>query len=187
MSITRIGEAELRPLPRWARVALALRCLRRARGLVCPPAPQAQVLDEALARIQYAVETGHAGDDLADAAAAAYTLALDNLDAPPSSPTQADRDVSTCMVAHATAFAAEAATLTDPRQAAHLVAQSADFAIHAYRLAAAADTSSALAGMRADLELLLTASGLRADLERLRSASGWSDNTPVPAEFFPPL
>jgi hypothetical protein len=50
-----------------------------------------------------------------------------------------------------------------------------DFAIHAYRLAHAADTPSALAGMRADLELLLAASGSP------------SDDTPVPVDFFPPL
>jgi hypothetical protein len=173
MSAARIGENELRPLPRWARLALALRCLQRARGLVSPPAAQARVLDDALTRIEQAVATAQAGDELAEAAAAAYTLALDNLDAPPASPTQADCDVSTCMVAHATAFAAEAATLTDARAAAHLTAQSIDFAIHAYRLAAAADTTSALAG-------------IRADLQRLRSA-GLSDNTPVPAGFFPPL
>ncbi len=187
MSAARIGENELRPLPRWARVALALRCLRRARGLIHPGAAQAQVLDTALARLEQAVRTARAGDDLADAAAAAYTLALDNLDAPPASPTTADHDVTTCMVAHATAFAAEAAILADPRQAAHLVAQSVDFAIHAYRLAHASDTTSALAGMRADLELLLTAADSRADLQRLRSATDWTDETPVPPDFFPPL
>jgi hypothetical protein len=176
MSAARISENELRPLPRWGRVALALRCLRRARGLIQPASGPARILDDALARIQQAVAAGQAGDDLAAAAASAYTLALDNLDAPPSSgpaDAQADQDVITCMVAHATAFAAEAATLTDARQAAHLVAQSVDFAVHAYRLAHAADTSSALAGMRADLE-------------RLRSVAG-SDETPIPANFFAPL
>ena len=172
MSAARIGENELRSLPRWGRVALALRCLRRARGLIHPAREQARVLDEALARIQQAVESGQAGDELAGAAAAAYTLALDNLDVPAPA-TQVDRDVITCMVAHAAAFAAEAATLTDPRQASRLVAQSVDFAVHAHRLTHAADTSSALAAMRADLERLCSAGG--------------SDESPVPPTFFAPL
>jgi hypothetical protein len=174
MSAARISETELRPLPRWQRVALALRCLRRARGLLQPPASQSQVLDDTLEQIQRAVQTGQAGDELADAAAAAYTLALDNLDAVSGSPGGPDRVVCECMAAHAAAFAAEAATLSDPRQAAHLLAQSIDFAIHACRLAQSADTSSVLAGMRADLE-------------RLRSVTFPSDDSPVPADFFLPL
>ncbi len=174
MTSERIGEAEVRSLPRWARLALALRCLRRARRLIHPPTEQALVLDGALDRLEQAVYHGRAGEEQAAAAAAAYTLALDNLDAPPLTPAAADRDVTTCMVAHATAFAAEAATLADPHHAAHLVAQALDFAVHAYRLADPAGSSATLAGMRADLE-------------RLRSAPAWSDDTPVPAEFFPPL
>jgi hypothetical protein len=77
------------------------------------------------------------------------------------------------MVAHATAFAAEAATLPDPRAAAHLVNLSVDFAIHAHRVAGA-DTPQAPAGMRDDLQ-------------RLRQAAQrgrWTDQTPVPADFF---
>jgi hypothetical protein len=174
MTSERIGEAEVRPLPRWARLALALRCLRRARGLIHPPTEQALVLDGALDCIEEAVHNGRAGEDQATAAAAAYTLALDNLDTPPLTPAAADRDVTTCMVAHAAAFAAEAATLSDPQHAAHLVAQSLDFAVHAYRLGGTAGGSAALAGMRDDLE-------------RLRNAPAWSDETPVPADFFPPL
>jgi hypothetical protein len=175
MSAARIAQHEIQPLPRWARLALAARCLRRARGLARPAPAQAALLDTALARLEEAVTTGRAGEGLEEAAASAYTLALDNLDAPaPATPSQADLDVVTCMVAHATAFAAEAATLSDPRQAAHLVAQSIDFAIHAFRLAGASDAAAPLAAIRADLERLQTAT------------ASWTDEAPVPAGFFEP-
>jgi hypothetical protein len=173
MSQARISQQELEPLPRWARLALAARCLRRARALIDPPAGQARVLDEVLTRLDQATDTAAAGDDLAGPPAAAYTLALDNVDGAGAG--DEDAVVLTCMVAHAAAFAAEAATLPDPRQAAHLVAQSVDFAVHAYRLAARADAGPALAAMRSDLE-------------RLRSEAGsWGDQTPLPEGFFPPL
>jgi hypothetical protein len=76
------------------------------------------------------------------------------------------------MVAHSAAFAAEAATLADARQAAHLVAQSIDFAIHAYRLSSRDDAGPAVAAMRADLERV-----------KLRFTRG-TDETPLPADFF---
>lgn len=170
MSVARIAQQEIQPLPRWARLALAVRCLQQARTLLQPGPSQAAILDTALARLQEAATTGRAGERLEEAAAAAYTLALDNLDEAPATPHAADQDVLICLVAHAAAFAAEAATLADPRQAAHLVAQSIDFAIHAFRLSGTADTPSALAGMRADLE-------------RLRDA-GLSDDAPVPTGIF---
>jgi hypothetical protein len=173
MTAPRISQDEVLPLPRWARLGLALRCVRRARGLIAPPDDQARLLDSVLDRLANAVHAGRAGDDLADAAASAYTLALDNLDARTTAPPAIDDDavVVTCMVAHSAAFAAEAATLTDPRQAAHLVAQSIDFAIHAYRLTARADVPAAVAAMRADLERV-----------RLRFAR--TDEAPLPADFF---
>src|SRR4051794_35908063 len=124
MTPGRIGQHEIEPLPRWARLALAARCVRRARALIAPPPEQARVLDEGLDRLDRAVASASAGDDLADAAAAAYTLALDNAD----SGADEDAAVVTCMVAHAAAFAAEAATLPDAHRATHLVAQSVDFA-----------------------------------------------------------
>lgn len=158
----RIAQHELQPLPRWARLALAARCLQRARAIVQPGPRQSAILDTALARLQEAASTGRADERLEEVAAAAYTLALDNLDVPPASASAADQDVITCMVAHAAAFAAEAATLSDARQAAHLVAQSIDFAIHAFRLSGRPDTPTALAAMRADLDRL-SATGLRED------------------------
>ncbi|MFO0846625.1 MAG: hypothetical protein U0797_30370 [Gemmataceae bacterium] len=171
MSLNRIAQHEVEPLPRWARRALAARCVRRARALIQPPPAQAGVLDEALVRLDQATGAGSAGDDLADVAARAYTLALDNVDAGGDD----ESSVVTCMVAHAAAFAAEAATLADSKQAAHLVAQSVDFAIHAYRLARRASAEPALVAMRADLERLQGA------------AASWDQATPVPGTFFPRL
>ena len=171
MSLNRISQAELEPLPRWARLALAARCVRRARALISPPEAQGRTLDEVLVRLDQTTDTATASDDLADAAASAYTLALDNVDAAGDE----EASVITCMVAHAAAFAAEAATLADGRSAAHLVAQSVDFAIHAYRLAKGMNADDAIVAMRADLELLREA------------AATWGDETPLPEGFFPPL
>jgi hypothetical protein len=174
----RIGLAEVQALPRWARLALAARCVRRARRLVRAPAEQARVLDGTLARVEEAAAAGKAGDELADAAAAAYTLALDNLDARGgAAPAGEDEPVVvTCMVAHATAFAAEAATLTDPRHSTHLVAQSIDFAVHAFRVARAPDAPAELTAMRGDLERLGEAA----------RREGWGEETPVPADALGP-
>src|SRR4051812_39645078 len=130
----RITPNEIKSLPRWARLAFASRCLQRARRLASAQASQASILDLALSRLEEACRSGQAGDDLADAAASAYTLALDNLDSHAAGADH-EREVATCMVAHAIAFAAEAAILPDSRQATHLLAQSIDFAIHAVRLA----------------------------------------------------
>lgn len=172
MTPSRIGQGEIEPLPHWWRVALALRCVERARRLIAPPEEQARLLDGVILRLAGAVRSRAAGDDLADAAATAYTLALDNLDgrvAPPA--IDDDIVVVTCMVAHSAAFAAEAATLSDRRQSAHLVAQSVDFAIHAYRLAHQADAAAAVRAMRADLD-------------RLRDqAVGLPADAPLPDEF----
>ena len=78
------------------------------------------------------------------------------------------------MVAHATAFAAEAATLKDNRLAAHLIGQSIDFAIHAFRVAHATDAVRAIAAMRADLMKLVEAVG----------SEGWDDGRHVAADWF---
>jgi hypothetical protein len=169
MSSGRITQIEIQPLSRWARLALAARCLRRARSLVHPDPAHASVLDTALSRLEETAGTGVVPAALEESAAAAYTLALDNLDAP--SPADADADVITCMVAHAAAFACEAATLSDARQASHLVAQSVDFAVHAFRLAPSGDAPAAVAGMRDDLQ-------------RLWSAAAVLKDEPVPASFF---
>jgi hypothetical protein len=173
----RITAQEVLPLPRWARLAFATRCVRRARPLLRAPAEQVRVLESALAGAEQAARTAQAGDELADAAAAAYTLALDNLDGRAPAAQGDEAVVVTCMVAHATAFAAEAATLAEARPAAQLVAQSADFAVHAFRMARSAGTADAVGAMRRDLQVLREAA------ERGK----WDDNSPVAADVLPPL
>ena len=168
----RITRIEIMPLPRWARVALAARCLKRARALVNPTAEQATILDKAIAGIDGSASSGKWSEGLAETAAAAYSLALDRLDAPSTTDEAHDRDVVTCMVAHAAAFAAEAASQPDAHRAAHLVAQSVDFVVHAFRLSGTGDTSEAMAAMRADLEKLWAAEPT------------WNDQTPVSQDFF---
>ena len=76
------------------------------------------------------------------------------------------------MVAHAAAFAAEAASQPDAHRAAHLVAQSVDFVVHAFRLSKDAKTEEAMAAMRADLDKLWSAE------------PDWTVHTPVPQSFF---
>src|SRR5262245_3561341 len=158
--VPRITQQEVQALPRWARLAFAARCVRRALHLLPVPDAHLRVLTDALTRLEQASAAGRAGDDLADAAASAYTLALDNLDgqvAPPSGAEEGPAAVVPCLVAHATAFAAEAATLADARAASHLVAQSVDFAVHAYRVAQPGAAPQALNVMRADLQQLRSA------------------------------
>jgi hypothetical protein len=170
----RITQQEVQPLPRWARLAFATRCIRRARPLLRAPAPQVRILEDALARTEESARLGRSGDELAEAAASAYTLALDNLDGKAPSAGEPEAVVVTCMVAHATAFAAEAATLSEARLAAYLVAQSVDFAVHAFRVAGAANTAETIQAMRRDLQKLRDA------VER----QGWTDRSPVPPEVF---
>ena len=169
----RVSQQELEPLSPRARLALAARCVRRARALL--PGPQS-VLERALALVEQASRSAAAEDELADAAAGAYTLALNHLDSGggPAAGADDDRVVVTCMVAHAAAFAAEAATVADPRRAAQLVGQSIDFAIHALRIAGAPNAADEVAAMRHDLRRLREAAAGR----------GWDDQTPVPADFF---
>jgi hypothetical protein len=174
----RFSQQELFTLPRWARLALALRCIRRARLLVKASPTVLATLDQTLARIEQAVRRGAGEDELADAAAAAYTLALDNLDGKIPSPAgEEDTQVVTCMVAHAAAFAAEAATLADNRAAAQLVGQAADFAIHAFRLSQHTQTGQALAAMRTDLD----------ELRETARREGWDDTTAMPERFVAPF
>jgi hypothetical protein len=170
----RITQKELEPLPRWARLAFAGRCLRRAQTLLYGPAEQMAVLSSALKQIEAAAAGRGAGDELADAAASAYTLALDNLDSGDVSSMPENDTIVTCMVAHATAFAAEAATLSDTHLAAHLIGQSIDFAIHAFRVAHATDAVRAIAAMRADLTRLVETA----------ASDGWDEKTRVAADWF---
>jgi hypothetical protein len=172
----RIMQKELETLPRRARLAFAGRCLRRAQALLYGPVEQMNVLASALAHIEQAAGGG-ADDGLPEAAASAYTLALDNVDSGESANMPENDTIVTCMVAHATAFAAEAGTLSDAQQAARLIGQSIDFAIHAFRVAHATDAVRAIASMRVDLERLVETA----------SRERWDDNAPVAADWFGPL
>jgi hypothetical protein len=170
---TRITQKDLELLPRWARLAFAGRCLQRAQTLLYGPPEQTIVLLTALKHIEQATATGSV-DALAEAAATAYALALDNLDGSEASSFPENDTIVTCMVAHATAFAAEAGTLSDPHQASHLIGQSIDFAIHAFRVAHATDAVRAIAAMRADLRRL----------GETASTEDWDDETRVAMDWF---
>ena len=54
----RITRIEIMPLPRWARLALAARCLKRARVLVTPAPSHAAILDKAIAGIENSAAAG---------------------------------------------------------------------------------------------------------------------------------
>jgi hypothetical protein len=164
----RITQHELLGLPRWARVAFAAHCLRRAQPLLRAGGESAAVLRRALDRIEQAARTASA-EGLDEDAASAYTLALDNLDGKQAADANENDTVVTCMVAHATAFAAEAATLGEPRRAAQLVAQTADFAVHAFRVARTGQPGASVAGMRADL----------ARLQAAAARHSWDDRSAV--------
>jgi hypothetical protein len=177
----RITDEEIQALPRWARLAFAVRCVRRAAALLRAPAAHAEGIDRALALAEQAARLGRADDALADAAAAAYRLALDTIDPGGHVPAVplADDDavIVTCTVAHAAAFAAEAATLPAARMAAYLLAQSVGFAAQAHVAA------------RPDLAAQATRD-MRRDLQRLQEAAqreGWNDQTPLGDDFFGPL
>ena len=167
----RITAEDLQPLPRWARLALALRAARPAAALL-HGRPEAAAVDQALALVEQACRHGRADDGpLADAAAAAYTLTLNTAEG--DGPADEDALVLTCAAAHAAAFLAEAATVTPAWRAAFLAAESVGSSLTAQAAARARPTAAVVAA-------------LRHDLDRLRDAAlrwRWGDQTPVPAEF----
>ncbi len=178
----RFTQEEIQALPRWARLAFAARCVRRARNLLHGSPDYTRIVDRAIGLAEEAAARGQAADQLADAAGAAYTLALNAVEAVDSSPEAGpapdeDRLVVACTVAHAAAFAAEAATVAVARMASYLASQSVDFAIQAHRVACPDQLDDVVAAMRADLEQVQEA------VER----EGWGNLTPVPARFFAAL
>jgi hypothetical protein len=179
----RFTQEEIQSLPRWARLAFAARCVRRARALLQAPRDQVRVIENAIALTEQASARGQAGDALADAAAAAYTLALNAVDFAGRSPgaeAPSDEDdalILTCTVAHAAAFAAEAATVAVARMAAFLVCQSVDFAIQAHVTADPDAAPAVIQAMRDDWQLLQDAV----------EEEGWGNLMPVPPDFFDPL
>jgi hypothetical protein len=179
----RFTQEEIQALPRWARLAFAARCVRRARGLLQGPAERLEAIDRALTLVEQASRVGHADDRLAEAAAAAYTYTLNAVEfaePPPGAAASASAEdtlVVACSVAHAAAFAAEATTIAAAKMAAYLAAQSVDFAIQAHLVADPALVPEVVAAMRADLELL----------QEAVASEGWGNLMPVGPEFFEPL
>jgi hypothetical protein len=170
----RVTQEEIQALPRWARLAFAARCVRRAQQLLSGPDEPPDVIDRALTLAEQATWRGQAGDQLADAAAAAYTLALNAVDATTPAAEEDDSLIVTCTVAHAAAFAAEAATVAVARMAAYLAAQSVDFALQAHIVACPDQVPEVIEAMRQDLEALQDAV--------LRE--GWGNLSPMPVDFF---
>ena len=117
------------------------------------------------------------------AAAAAYKLALDVVDLPErpaeaqGPPDEDDVLIVMCTVAHAAAFAAEAATIAIAKMASYLVSQSVDFAVQAHLVACADAVPEVVADMRKDLE----------QLQEAVADEGWGNLMPVPPDFFEPL
>jgi hypothetical protein len=175
----RFSQEEIQSLPRWPRLAFAARCVRRAQALLQGPPEYVQVIERAVALVEESAWKGRAVEQLAEAAAAAYTLALNTVDMGGRGGAAPDEDtlIIACTVAHAAAFAAEAATIAVARMASYLATQSVDFAVQAYLVADAELVPEVLGAMRDDLERL----------QQAMEHEGWGNLTPVPVDVFPPL
>jgi hypothetical protein len=175
----RFRQDEIQALPRWARLAFAARCVRRARRLLQGAEESVRVIDRAIGLVEQAARKGQADEQLADAAAAAYTLALNAVEFGDRGEKAEEDDalIVTCTVAHAAAFAAEAATIAAAKMAAYLAAQSVDFALQAHLVAGEELMADAMAVMRADLE----------QLQEAVASEGWGNLMPVSPDFFGPL
>jgi hypothetical protein len=176
----RISQDELQSLPRWARLAFATRCVRRARELLSGAPEQLGVIDRALTLVEQATRRGHADDQLADAAASAYTLALNAVEATNQSGEAAaleDALIVTCTVAHGAAFVAEAATRAAAKMASFLAGQSVDCSIQAHTVACPDQVGGLIDLMRQDFDLL----------QEAVAREHWGNLSPVPVDFFGPL
>jgi hypothetical protein len=157
-------EEELRALPRWAVVAFAARCARRVQPLFThfwPKAPREHIeaVDRAISLTQASAADPSSVSTYEVRAAADY--------------------VDDAYVAATAADIPEAAYATSPAaNAAHAAAADADSAfLGAFLTARAARAADAVVAMRRDYELLRAAA----------ASEGWTDDTPVPPEFFGPL
>lgn len=175
----RFRQEEIQSLPRWPRLAFAARCVRRGQALLQGPPDYVQVIERAISFVEDSTWKGRPNERLAEAAAAAYTLALNTVDLGGRAGQTPDEDtlIIACTVAHAAAFAAEAATLAAARMAAYLASQSVDFAIQAYVVGGPDLVAEIIGAMREDLERIQEA------VEHER----WGNLTPVPVDLFPPL
>jgi hypothetical protein len=179
----KITSDELQSLPRWARLAFAARCVRRARELLSGAPEPLGVIDRALRLVEKASARGHADDQLADAAAGAYTLALNAVEATDRSGDRGgasameDALIVTCTVAHGTAFVAEAATRAAAKMASFLAGQAIDCAIQAHIVACPDQVPGLMDHIRNDFEFL----------QEAVAKEHWGNLSPIPADFFESL
>jgi len=170
-------EQELRELPRLARVAFAARCARRVQALFNASWPGASekhlpALDKAITLAERA-DAAAARSAVYAAVRAAYASAKGAAD---DAVKACDADAYDAEAYDAAAYAvasADAVCLADAACLAYAAAYAADAA----GKSAADATNAANAAMRRDYALLNEAA----------KREGWSDETPVPPEFFGPL
>ncbi|MCW5776578.1 MAG: hypothetical protein KIS87_09080 [Phycisphaeraceae bacterium] len=183
-------DVELLTLPRWVCVAFAARCARRVQPLFAcfrPDAPKEHVeaVDTAITLSERSAAHGtrvsahnavHAADAARTAYNAAAALAPDDANAPYDANARA-----AARAAHAAHAAARAVDAADAAAAA----DAADAASAAGEAAFEGDFTGAFEGA-----FDATVAAMRHDFELLRAAvqaENWTDDTPVPPEFFGPL
>ena len=158
----RITSDAIRRLPRWARVAFAARCARRAQPIYqhfWPDAPEhhLRALDRAVRVAEQAAANAGPGV-AAEAADAAYAAASEAARGAPRD--AADATYAAARAAHA-AMAAGHADTTDA----------------AYAAADAGLAAGQIAAVRQDFDTLL----------HLATNQRWTDDTPVPPSAFGPM
>lgn len=162
-------EKEIAQLPRWAQVAFAARCARRVLPLFkagCPDASEKHVsaVERAVDIASQAASQAHVASQTAAWDAA---MVASQAQAIAASQAQAKAAAMVAVLA-ATASASQAASQALPQAVARAASQA-----HVATLTAAASGS----WIREDFDLLA----------QTARAEQWTDNTPVPPEFFGPL
>jgi hypothetical protein len=158
--VTIPSKEELQVIPRWARVAFGARCARRVQPLIKPDFPGAA---------KY-LEVTEAAIVMSERSAAAAEVDHSYVE---DDTVKGEGDSDFDAYAHDTAYAAAAAV--DPLDDDHAAA-ARDAAIAASRAFPAFEDPLAVA--------------LRYDYQLLRDTAqreGWTDETPVPPQFFGPL
>lgn len=171
------SQRDLMKLPRWARVAFAVRCGRRAQPLFTlfwPAAPREHVdaIDRALTVAEASARTKRADAGTSRAAAAAARAVAAAARAAGHIAARAS-----AASADAAAAAADASAAYAPRAAAAAADAAAAYAARAAAFALTAARVSLVAGMASDYRLLLAWS------ERLH----WTDDSPVEPDAMGPL
>jgi hypothetical protein len=197
---------DIHRLPRWARVAFAARCARRALPLFraawpAAPAEHLRAVERAvLVAEQVATDARPVAADAADhrATAADPVVTADAApaaaDAVSSSTADASADTAAADAAAADAYAAAAAAdaaAADVAAAAARAAYAAAYAASAYAAADAAadDDAAAAAAYAADARTRVIPNIVKdfQSILRLSREQGWTDNTSVSPEVFSPL